>query len=303
MTFVLRGRAAKRVLVTTAAAVALAATAGTATAAGNPADAAAAAVRADAPRASFAAPAPGDVTAPTFTMWATDGMWLTFFDPDGKGGFQPRRDTAIDYSWAVSVAQADHDKDGISDGTWNRAKDGRMIYSSRAGGGAKEIGKGWQIYRKVISPGDLAGGKAADLLAVDKAGVLWLYTAYADGKVTARVKVGAGWGAMTEIAGQGDLTGDGRADIVARDSAGVLWLYPGTGNYKAPFGARKKVGAGWNGYNRILSIGDLDSDGVSDLVARTKGGDVYRYSGTGKAAAPFKKPAKIGFGFKNLNLL
>ncbi|MFD3659948.1 FG-GAP repeat domain-containing protein [Streptomyces sp. NPDC058659] len=83
------------------------------------------------------------------------------------------------------------------------------------------------------------------------------------------------------------LSGDGRADITARDKAGVLWLYKGTGDYKAPFAGRTKIGGGWNVYDRLLSLGDSDADGKVDLLARKTTGELLRYSGTGNAARPF----------------
>ncbi|MGW1766888.1 FG-GAP repeat domain-containing protein [Streptomyces sp. NPDC002073] len=319
MTFFTRARAFRTALGVTATAVAMATagTVGTAAAAGNPADAGSAATRAGdraaqaagAPQGAFAAPrAAAPATAPSFLLWATDARtgYLSFYAPDGNGGLRPRLDTFVNYGFATAVAQVDNDKDGVRDGFWTVVNDGRLLFTDKDAAGesqSRDIGKGWQTYRKVLSPGNIGGGAASDLIAVDKAGVLWLYTAYADGRVSPRVRIGAGWGDFTEIAGQDDLTGDGKADIVARDKAGALWLYPGTGSYKAPFGARKKVGAGWNTYNRVLSIGDLDSDGRTDLLARTKSGDLYRYSGTGNATTPFKKAVKIGFGYGGLNLL
>ncbi|MFI6423399.1 FG-GAP repeat domain-containing protein [Streptomyces sp. NPDC050842] len=83
----------------------------------------------------------------------------------------------------------------------------------------------------------------------------------------------------------------------------MLWLYRGTGDYKAPFAGRTRIGGGWNAYDRLLSVGDLDMDGTPDLLARTPGGDLLRYSGTGSAQAPFAKPVKIGHGFQSYNLL
>ncbi|WP_024754510.1 FG-GAP-like repeat-containing protein [Streptomyces exfoliatus] len=117
-------------------------------------------------------------------------------------------------------------------------------------------------------------------------------------------KVGGGWGQYTELAGQGDLTGDGRADITARDKAGVLWLYKGTGDYKAPFAGRTKIGGGWNAYDRLLSLGDSDADGKVDLLARKTTGELLRYSGTGNAARPFTAPVQIKEShMKEYNLL
>lgn len=76
-----------------------------------------------------------------------------------------------------------------------------------------------------------------------------------------------------------------------------------TGDYKAPFASRTRVGGGWNAYDRLLSVGDMDADGRADLVARQPKGDLYRYSGTGDAQAVYEKPVKIGHGFQIYNLL
>ncbi|MDX2296827.1 MULTISPECIES: FG-GAP repeat domain-containing protein [Streptomyces] len=166
-------------------------------------------------------------------------------------------------------------------------KNGRLDFDGVVGGSwlsAKTVGKGWNIYPEVLSPGHLGGAKGTDLIGRDTAGVLWSYLGYPGGSLTTRTRVGGGWNAYDQLAGQGDLTGDGRADIVARDRTGVLWLYKGTGDYKAPFASRTRIGGGWNVYDRLLSIGDIDSDGKVDLLARTTTGELLRYSGTGGAA-------------------
>ncbi|MFG2148828.1 FG-GAP repeat domain-containing protein [Streptomyces sp. NPDC048696] len=313
MSFIKRGRAFKGALASTAVAAALAATAGSAFAAGNPADAAAQAAKAaeqhHAPgvKGKLAAPraAAGDwEQTATFPMAAIerDG-WLDWYDPDGRGGFKAARLTASDLSSFKHVIQVDQDKDGEKDGAWSILKDGTLFYASTKQGSAKTIGGGWQIYNKVFSPGNLAGARESDLLAVDKSGVMWMYLGYADGRVTARTKVGGGWGQYTEIAGQGDLNGDGRTDIVARDKAGVLWLYTGNGDRQDPFNRRVKIGGGWNTYNRILSVGDLDGDGRTDLVARGNDGTLWRYSGNGDSRDPFDNRVKIGWGYNSLNLI
>ncbi|MFI0259627.1 FG-GAP repeat domain-containing protein [Streptomyces sp. NPDC017056] len=316
MTFAKRGRAFKRALAATAFVAAVAATAGTATAAGNPAGAekarakAEAEHRAHAPKGAVAAPrvaAPGQVQTPSFSMTAVDKQTgnLSLYFPDYNGGFKSAYDVGVNYDFAAAVAEVDNDKDGYSDGTWNFQKDGLLTYtwSEDMEAHTKDIGWGWQIYNKVLSPGNLGGAPEADLMAVDKSGVMWVYLGYPDGRVSDRVRIGANWDQYTEIAGQGDLTGDGKPDVVARDKAGTLWLYKGTGDYKAPFEPRTKIGGGWNMYDRLLSVGDLDSDGRSDLVARTPGGDLYRYSGTGDASAPYSTPVKIGWGYDIFNLL
>ncbi|MEV4426497.1 VCBS repeat-containing protein [Streptomyces sp. NPDC049602] len=97
----------------------------------------------------------------------------------------------------------------------------------------KKIGYGWGVYNQLTATGNLAGGPAGDLLARDRAGVLWLYLGKGDGTFTARTKVGAGWGAFSGLTAVGDANGDGRADLVA--SNGDETFYAGTGSWSAPF--------------------------------------------------------------------
>ncbi|WP_223830998.1 FG-GAP-like repeat-containing protein [Streptomyces venezuelae] len=97
----------------------------------------------------------------------------------------------------------------------------------------KRLGGGWGVYNELAAVGNLAGGPAGDLLARDKAGLLWLYLGKGDGTFAARTKVGAGWGAFTGLTAVGDANGDGRADLVA--SNGTDTFYAGTGDGAAPF--------------------------------------------------------------------
>ncbi|MFF8379831.1 FG-GAP repeat domain-containing protein [Streptomyces sp. NPDC015661] len=97
----------------------------------------------------------------------------------------------------------------------------------------KKIGYGWGIYNQLSATGNIAGGPAGDLVARDRAGVLWLYLGKGDGTFAARTKVGAGWGAFTGLTAVGDANGDGRADLIA--SNGDETFYAGTGDWRAPF--------------------------------------------------------------------
>ncbi|MGW4999458.1 FG-GAP repeat domain-containing protein [Streptomyces hydrogenans] len=114
------------------------------------------------------------------------------------------------------------------------------------------IGGGWQIYNALTGGTDLTRDGKTDLIARDKAGVLWLYPGKGDGNFGARVQVGGGWQGYTSLVSPGDLNSDGKADLVARDSAGVLWYYQGSGTASRPFAARVKVGGGWNRYNLLF---------------------------------------------------
>ncbi|MFJ6694684.1 FG-GAP repeat domain-containing protein [Streptomyces sp. NPDC091272] len=228
-------------------------------------------------------------------LFGLSGPELHYYEPDWLGGYQPGVFENDTWGFSKTVTQTDHNADGYADGLWEITMDGHLFYQDSLTE-PFHVGGGWNIYNRVFSPGNLAGAQGYDLLARDGAGVLWIYLGYETGTVTARTRVGAGWGEYTQIAGTGDISGDGRADIVARDGSGVLWLYQGTGSYSAPFKSRVKIGAGWNTYNNLVGAGDLDVDGIADLVARGNDGTLWRYSGNANPAAPYKKPVKIGTG-------
>ncbi|CAL9381770.1 FG-GAP repeat domain-containing protein [Streptomyces sp. enrichment culture] len=103
----------------------------------------------------------------------------------------------------------------------------------------KRIGSGWEVYNELTATGDLAGTGAGDLLARDRAGVLWLYLGRGDGTFAARTRVGGGWNAFKGLTAVGDADGDGRADLVAWN--GGETFYAGTGDASAPF--RRGAGA------------------------------------------------------------
>ncbi|WP_225848033.1 VCBS repeat-containing protein [Streptomyces sp. HPF1205] len=177
------------------------------------------------------------------------------------------------------------------------------IFRDASADAGDPIGNGWDVYNAFVTPGNIGGASNPDLLARDKSGVLWEYLSYSDGNFAKRVKVGGGWNTYNQIAGRDDLTGDGKPDIVARDSSGVLWLYKGTGNYKAPFTARTRIGSGWNTYNKILGLGDTNADYHNDLIARDYKGVLWLYKGTGSASAPYQKRVQIGTGWNTYNYL
>ncbi|MFC8016328.1 FG-GAP repeat domain-containing protein [Streptomyces cinereoruber] len=243
----------------------------------------------------------GSLAAPVNPLRAVDRVGDLYRYRLSGGGLNPRERDGVGWDVVRLATQADHDADGSPDGVWTLNGTGNVYYApiTRVGEqtpGSMRVGSGWGIYDMFVSPGNLGGAAADDLITRDGAGVLWMYLGYGDGRVTARVKIGGGWQVYDQITGKGDLTGDGRADIVARDSNGVLYLYKGTGNYKAPFAPRTRIGAGWNQFNNLVSIGDIDFDGRTDLLARSTGGALFLYKGTGSATTPFKPKTIVGTG-------
>lgn len=84
----------------------------------------------------------------------------------------------------------------------------------------------------------------------------------------------------------------------ARESGGSgnLYLHRGGGTGQR-VASRVKAGAGWNAYDALAGAGDVTGDGLADIVARTPGGTLYLYPGTGVAGAPFTARVDLGNGW------
>ncbi|KQX11808.1 hypothetical protein ASC82_18355 [Streptomyces sp. Root431] len=164
--------------------------------------------------------------------------------------------------------------------------------STLTGGTTTWSGKGWTLYNKLFSPGDISGDGKADLLARQHNGDLYYYrwTGTATAPFAGRVKVGPGWGAYDQLVGIGDNSGDGRGDVVARTTDGRLYFYGSTGDPRSPFKPRRELGKGWNTYNQLLAPDDRNGDGKADLLARDGAGALWAYSGLGNGSysAPLK---------------
>ncbi|MYQ77825.1 MULTISPECIES: FG-GAP repeat domain-containing protein [unclassified Streptomyces] len=147
-------------------------------------------------------------------------------------------------------------------------------------------GKGWQKYNKIVAPGDLTGDGHNDLIARTPAGDIYLYvsTGRIDGEpFEPAVKVASGWETYDQIVGLNDSTGDGIGDVVTRTPSGDLYFHMGTGDASKPFKAASKIGYGFDTYNQLVGVDDINGDGNGDLMGRTPNGDtyIYRFSGIG----------------------
>ncbi|MEV6249375.1 VCBS repeat-containing protein [Streptomyces sp. NPDC051742] len=189
------------------------------------------------------------------------------------------------------------DKDGYLDQISTRWDDatGRLVALPNNISGLP----GWNVYDRIESVGDLAGSNAADLVARDRDGVLWLHRGTGSASrvgYESRVRIGGGWNTYTQFTGGSDLTGDGRADLVAVDTVGDLYLYKATASTTAPFEPRKKIGYGWGIYNQLTATGQFGGNPTGDLVARDKDGVLWLYLGKGDGT--FAPRTKIGGGWQ-----
>ncbi|WP_069171755.1 FG-GAP repeat domain-containing protein [Streptomyces griseus] len=200
--------------------------------------------------------------------------------------------SAVRLTHAVSLRNSG-DSDLIAHSTY----DGHLYNTATYAENDTDLAGGSKLYNLVVGPGDLNGDGKSDLIA-RSATALYFYAGNGDGlSMKSRVQVGgSGWSQYNKLVGAGDYNLDGRADLIARSSAG-LFFYPGTGKASAPFGARIAVGGtGWSQYTNLAAPGDINGDGIADLLASNSAGQLFFYAGTGKASTPFKARVQIGSG-------
>lgn len=224
-----------------------------------------------------------------------DGVYRVSLGTDGRPAVG-----LLAHAGTSTSAMHDIDSDGLSDLLGRDAAGVLWQDSADDGNPRARIGGGWQIYDKIETVGDItsvnSAASTADVVARDKAGVLWLYSGLEDGGFAPRVRIGGGWQVYTHLSGGSDLTGDGRADVTAIDRSGVRWLYRGTGETSRPFEPRERVGTGWAVYGQIAAVGNLAGSAAGDLVARDKDGVLWLYLGKGDGT--FSRRTRIGGGWQ-----
>ncbi|MGW1893952.1 FG-GAP repeat domain-containing protein [Streptomyces sp. NPDC002004] len=140
----------------------------------------------------------------------------------------------------------------------------------------------WPDRARVVPFGDFDGDRCNDMIVRLPGGETRLYTPVCGGLPTpdsAYRRLSSDWSAYDTLVSSGDQTGDGRPDLMARvASSGNLYLYAADG--KGGFLPRVRIRSAWTGYQRVIGAGDLNGDGIGDVLALDKSGELWRYNGT-----------------------
>lgn len=246
-----------------------------------------------------------------------------WFGTDAKGAFL----TNGSYDWTLSVTPADgvgapvtasgtvalfdaaparHDYIGGGDSVGDLltlSSSGTLGFRQGSGKGTFSVNlgtsSGWTTTNKVVPFGDLSGDRCNDVLVRLTSGALRAYKPDCYGTLkpsTAYTSLGtSGWNQYDVLTAPGDISGDGRPDLIARNAAtGTVYLYKGTSTGK--LSARVKLYANWRTYKKVVGVGDLNGDGIGDLLAQDKGNTLYRYYGTGKGSFGARTKVFAGWG-------
>ncbi|MFF7520624.1 FG-GAP-like repeat-containing protein [Streptomyces pseudovenezuelae] len=230
--------------------------------------------------------------------WAPNGPYtwtLTAQPADGQGA--PL--TATGRAALSGGAAVRHDHVG-SDGTGDLLtldSSGALAFQPGTGKGTfsgKVTGTGWPTTARLVSYGDLSGDRCDDVLVRLSSGALRAYKPGCGAALkpsTPYTSLGtSGWNQYDVLTAPGDVTKDGRPDLIARNaSTGAVYLYKGTSS--GTLSARVQLYANWKTYKKVVGAGDLNGDGIGDLLAQDTANNLYRYYGTGNGT--FGARAKV----------
>ncbi|HET8582818.1 MAG TPA: VCBS repeat-containing protein [Jatrophihabitans sp.] len=241
-------------------------------------------------------------TKPDGTLW----YW-----PNTGNGTHPYASGAqISSGWTgfATILAGDVNGDGHADLLATKT-DGTLWYWPNTGsatapyGAGHQIGSGWAGFTTILA-GDVNGDGHADLLATKPDGTLWYWpnTGSATAPFGAGHQIGSGWTDFTTLT-LGDLNGDHGADLIAVSPNGELAAYLNTGNPNAPYASGTEIGvSGWTGPTH-LAAGDVNGDGLADLLATSPAGALDYYPNSGTTDAPFTSGAQVGSGWQSFNRL
>ncbi|NBM17083.1 VCBS repeat-containing protein [Streptomyces sp. GC420] len=203
-------------------------------------------------------------------------------------------------SLAAPVLRDHSGRDGIGD-LLTLNSSGALTFQQGTGKGTfsgKVSGSGWAAGVRPVPVGDLSGDRCNDVLVRLGSGTLRLYKPACGAALkptTSYTTLGTGWNQYDVLTSPGDITKDGRPDLITRKaSTGAVYLYKGASGGK--LGTRVRLADNWKTYKKVVGAGDLNGDGIGDLVAQDKSNNLYRYFGKGNGTFAARVKIATGWG-------
>ena len=192
-----------------------------------------------------------------------------------------------DIGWQI-VGTGDFNGDGISDVLWRNSSSGYLTeWLGTSSGGFTDnsahaatgtADNSWHV----VATGDFNGDGNTDILWRNATGYLTEWLGTSSGGFTDNASHAATGAADSswQIVGTGDFNGDGISDILWRNSGGYTteWLGTSSGGF-TDNAVSAATGAADNTWH-VVSIGDFNGDGKSDVLWRNDSGYTTEWLGT-----------------------
>lgn len=231
---------------------------------------------------------------------------VKIYPGNGRGGFLSAITTGAGHPNADALAlPGDVTHDGFPDIVIRDGGTGEMVTLAGNGRGrtlaTSSWGRGWNVMPQIMSGYGWTSRTGAGILAIGHDGVMNRYDAKRNITLAAGIQSSVDTAAAKLVAIAGQVTGSARADVVTVDSAGVMYLHE-TGP-DGVVGAGRQIGSGWNHFEQIVPLGDLDYDGAPDLLARHRDGRLLVYPFEPGGDGAFGDSYSIGHGFQGYTLV
>jgi len=212
--------------------------------------------------------------------------------------------------YTTAVATGDVDGDGLSEYIIGRRSGVNMRYEilNDANAGFSQMmsgGSGWGSggYTTAVAAGDLDGDGLDEVVIGRRSGVNMRYEILDDAR-TGFAQIhsgGTGWGSggYTTSVATGDVDGDGLDEVIIGRHSSVNMRYEILDDANAGFVQMHSGGAGWGsgGYTTAVAAGDVDDDGVDEVVVGRRSGVNMRYEILDDATAGFVQIHTGGTGW------
>ena len=217
-------------------------------------------------------------------LWRNDNGTISEWLATHNGGFASSAGALPPSDWTVA-GTGDFNGDGREDVLWRDSHGTIYEWLGQSGGGwvdnsatfKSTVDTSWHI----VGIADFNGDGKSDILWRNDNGTVSEWLATQNGALT------PGFGGVPPsdwtVAGTGDFNGDGRDDVLWRDSHGTIyeWLGQPDGSWvdnSATF--KSTVDASWH----IVGIGDMNGDGLSDILWRNDDNTISEWLATQNGA-------------------
>ncbi len=226
----------------------------------------------------------------------------------GRGDGTVGRAAQIGRGWGTKDLTAnvgDWNRDGLPDVLAREPASGDLYLYAGTGttpGNGVQIGNNWRGIDLMLGVGDMDRDGDRDLVARRASDqTLWLYRGDAVGGFqTGATQLSKSMAAFDQITAVGDLDDGGDPDLVVRRGSDGT-LYRISGNGAGGFGNAVQIGNGWQEFDLLVGVGDMDGTGGPDLLARRPDGTVALWHGT--TAGAFSHATPFGTGWAGMRFI